>query len=671
MTRTDTYYLGLQLGDKPAASIVRVHTTGSHGSVLWAVASSSVVGDIPHDAISQCLDRLGAPQVAVSAISVIRSGGAAAEQALERVAGVYSCPTLTCEQLAALAARAAFRAGNEPRAVVVADAGILMGMIEHQGLRVDLCLKGPNADSASESAAAEPAGIGPGPWPLVAALAGARSGSFRRSTSTEQEASSRLPRDLPCTQQGLKLGYGALLDQLRATIAEGHPAQLLAARAWVEQLVARDLAALEKTARLRYPGAEVIRIGRLVASSEARGATFEEQAALGAAVLAVWSDVGTHLCEVREAESAAPADRRGRTEGGGRGCVATSVGGRTARGHEQQLRSIESFTDLFSDRQKRDAFLEQCWGRASAHLPALIVPRAMFSGDEFLGAIRRAHAANPNPPPNANGTALVTVIKNGRILMPPAGDRPYPRAWNGQLGSSWSAAHDVLSATERSGCEAWDSSIRLSSAHHVCPALTPLVLSFFEFFESHCWVNAYYSPAKGVPGLSPHTDGTDVFIFQIEGEKHWCFDEGPRPHSVQREEHLSRVRSGTAPLEQSCVLTPGDLLYLPAGTCHFARATTSPSLHLTFAVRRHTALRVRQWYARRAAAASELNRGVQQYDAERGRVQMQEALMRSVVGSFGGSSATPDLLSAYCRENLALDRQATLEGRMAPNVDHV
>lgn len=76
--------------------------------------------------------------------------------------------------------------------------------------------------------------------------------------------------------------------------------------------------------------------------------------------------------------------------------------------------------------------------------------------------------------------------------------------------------------------------------------------------------NAYLTPA-GATGLAPHHDDHDVLVLQVEGAKAWHVD-------------------GLGPL----VAEAGDVVYLPAGVRHHARAQDGPSLHLTVGVVRVT-----------------------------------------------------------------------------------
>ncbi|MGH9022089.1 MAG: JmjC domain-containing protein, partial [Acidimicrobiia bacterium] len=118
-------------------------------------------------------------------------------------------------------------------------------------------------------------------------------------------------------------------------------------------------------------------------------------------------------------------------------------------------------------------------------------------------------------------------------------------------------------------------------------------LNLAEAFDVSC----YWSPAGG--GFGAHFDRQSVMIVQLEGSKRWQY--GARPAlpapgknflaTTHADEMFRRAFPWFAdepPLPQSDqleeqLLTPGDLLYLPAGTWHRTRAgDSSLALTLTF-----------------------------------------------------------------------------------------
>ncbi|XP_048070812.1 ribosomal oxygenase 2 isoform X3 [Ursus arctos] len=92
------------------------------------------------------------------------------------------------------------------------------------------------------------------------------------------------------------------------------------------------------------------------------------------------------------------------------------------------------------------------------------------------------------------------------------------------------------------------------------------------YFGSLVGSNVYITPA-GSQGLPPHYDDVEVFILQLEGEKHWRLYHPTVPlareYSVESEDRIGRPA-------HEFTLKPGDFLYFPRGTIH--QADTPPGL---------------------------------------------------------------------------------------------
>ncbi|XP_042355741.1 ribosomal oxygenase 2 isoform X2 [Plectropomus leopardus] len=99
------------------------------------------------------------------------------------------------------------------------------------------------------------------------------------------------------------------------------------------------------------------------------------------------------------------------------------------------------------------------------------------------------------------------------------------------------------------------------------------------FFGALVGSNVYITPQES-QGLPPHYDDVEVFILQLEGQKHWRLYTPTVPlaaeYSLESEE---RIGSPT----HDIILKAGDLLYFPRGTIHQADtpAGTEHSTHLT------------------------------------------------------------------------------------------
>lgn len=98
-------------------------------------------------------------------------------------------------------------------------------------------------------------------------------------------------------------------------------------------------------------------------------------------------------------------------------------------------------------------------------------------------------------------------------------------------------------------------------------------------------VNAYLTPASA-RGLELHFDYHDVFVVQLDGEKHWrVWEPLERTRDPVREARVPMPtwdELGEPALELT--LTAGDCLYLPRGFPHAAAALERSSAHLTIGI---------------------------------------------------------------------------------------
>jgi ribosomal protein L16 Arg81 hydroxylase len=108
-----------------------------------------------------------------------------------------------------------------------------------------------------------------------------------------------------------------------------------------------------------------------------------------------------------------------------------------------------------------------------------------------------------------------------------------------------------------------------------------------NFFHFPAGVNVYVTP-RNAQGFPPHFDSHDVFVLQVEGAKSWRIypSREEMPCGMEDSKPIPRERLG-APLRE-CRLTAGDLLYMPRGYVHEARATDASSVHVTVGVRSFT-----------------------------------------------------------------------------------
>jgi hypothetical protein len=126
--------------------------------------------------------------------------------------------------------------------------------------------------------------------------------------------------------------------------------------------------------------------------------------------------------------------------------------------------------------------------------------------------------------------------------------------------------------------------------HESDPELAEFVAGLRRSFAAPLEVDvaAFLSPTGSGYGL--HFDTTSMFILQLEGTKRWHYGKAP---AVERPEHnlipdaAARAAGVHGFSERDLVvqeLSPGDMLYLPAGTWHHVCAT-SESLHVCITLR--------------------------------------------------------------------------------------
>ncbi|MEV0844285.1 cupin domain-containing protein [Streptomyces sp. NPDC049954] len=118
--------------------------------------------------------------------------------------------------------------------------------------------------------------------------------------------------------------------------------------------------------------------------------------------------------------------------------------------------------------------------------------------------------------------------------------------------------------------------------------------------------NAYVTPPQN-RGFDDHYDVHDVFVLQIEGTKRWLIHRPVHPDPLRdqpwtdRRAAVAEAAKGTPYIDT--VLAPGDVLYLPRGWLHAARAQGEVSIHLTLGVHSWTRYALAEQLAQSALAA--------------------------------------------------------------------
>ncbi len=98
--------------------------------------------------------------------------------------------------------------------------------------------------------------------------------------------------------------------------------------------------------------------------------------------------------------------------------------------------------------------------------------------------------------------------------------------------------------------------------------------------------NVYLTPPHE-QGANVHYDTHDVFVLQISGSKQWTIYDAPLPLPLSGQAFDAQVHRPGAPTHEF-ELDAGDVVYIPRGWLHQARATAATSLHITAGVLRYT-----------------------------------------------------------------------------------
>jgi hypothetical protein len=133
-----------------------------------------------------------------------------------------------------------------------------------------------------------------------------------------------------------------------------------------------------------------------------------------------------------------------------------------------------------------------------------------------------------------------------------------------------------------------------NSAGGFIPVLAEVCLEALNVFQLPVAMNVYLTNPGQKVSAPPHTDKQDVFVLQMQGQKHWRVYAPPDPAKMPRADPFARGKATDilsfseleAPLLDT-MLAPGQLLYVPVGFPHttdtFAIADEA-SVHLTLGI---------------------------------------------------------------------------------------
>ena len=125
--------------------------------------------------------------------------------------------------------------------------------------------------------------------------------------------------------------------------------------------------------------------------------------------------------------------------------------------------------------------------------------------------------------------------------------------------------------------------IILNAGQLIFNNLRKLCSKLEDFFNFRINANIYITP-KNNQGFTPHVDGHDVIILQIEGEKDWEIYRPIQslPNSSQAGDLNAEIRNGKELKHlKSIKLSKGNFMYIPRGFIHEAKCSNEHSIHIT------------------------------------------------------------------------------------------
>jgi hypothetical protein len=146
--------------------------------------------------------------------------------------------------------------------------------------------------------------------------------------------------------------------------------------------------------------------------------------------------------------------------------------------------------------------------------------------------------------------------------------------------SEYTSGEEVVDPLRAAKLFADGATLVFSHLHTRVPPLARFCAALSQVLSSKMQANIYFTPPDA-QGFKPHWDTHDVFVLQISGSKRWMIYE-TRFRLPLRGQKFDPKKDPppSAPIEEF-ELRAGDLLYIPRGVMHAARATAEPSLHVT------------------------------------------------------------------------------------------
>jgi ribosomal protein L16 Arg81 hydroxylase len=281
----------------------------------------------------------------------------------------------------------------------------------------------------------------------------------------------------------------------------------------------------------------------------------------------------------------------------------------------------------------RDRFFSTFWTRQAVHLK-----QDGRTFDEYFG-----------------WEALNTILNAGNLVFPKIkvsrSDRPIPsEEFTTDVGG-----HRIVDPRAVLNLFQDGASFGVTGADSYWAPLRSVVDGIYDELLESVHANVYCSPPR-TQGFQCHFDLHEVFVLQVEGEKHWRVF---RPTTDAPVQGWRPEDAPSAPTEPylDVILSKGDILYVPRGHWHYAVVEDSISLHLTMGVTCRKGTAFLDWLAselsgdpiwRRNAPLMNTSTSGGAFTGPAGLAEWGDGLRRSMVEKLSEA----DVFERFCREVL-------------------
>ncbi|TQM96173.1 cupin superfamily protein [Ornithinimicrobium humiphilum] len=220
--------------------------------------------------------------------------------------------------------------------------------------------------------------------------------------------------------------------------------------------------------------------------------------------------------------------------------------------------------------------LVECWGRRP------LLRTAAERGGDDVGDLFSLEAVDELVSRRGLRTPFLRVAKDGSTLP----ERQFTSGGGIGAGIGDQVSEDRLLQLFGDGA-----TIVLQGLHRTWDPVRRAAAGLAADLGHPVQVNAYVTPPQN-QGFSAHYDVHDVVVVQVHGRKRWTISEPVLPAPLRDQPWTDRAAEVAARAREAAYLdvdlAPGDVLYLPRGWIHAARALGGVTAHLTFGIHQWT-----------------------------------------------------------------------------------